>query len=111
MENCKNENRETLIRIRDEIYQYQNGEIKNDDGETLSIYDYFDDVLDFEYTISSRREYLGVTIWVALGGPSICIDTREKKLKLFWWSDYDDLYLDSDLCEEIDQIFEDFYNC
>lgn len=38
-------------------------------GEPTSLYDYFNDVLDYEFTINSDKTYKAVKIWVTLGGP------------------------------------------
>ena len=45
------ENRDYLLRVREEIEEYYNG-FENEDGEEVSLYDYLSDILDFEITIS-----------------------------------------------------------
>lgn len=111
MTNTKNENREHLENIRKELYVIQNGELINEENEPVSLYDYFEDVYDIEYRVDSQREYRGVSLMIACGGPNIYIDTRDHKIKLYWWTEYDEIYLDSSLCDEIDEIFEEYYNC
>ena len=104
------ENRDYLLRVREEIEEYYNG-FKNEDGEEVSLFDYLSDVLDFEITINSRMEYSSCKIWVALGGPNVWIDTAEREIKLAWGGERDSLYLESDICDEIDAYFEEIYNC
>ena len=48
------------------------GEIIDPDYcEQVTIYDYFNDCFDIEYTINSEGEYKGVRVMVACGGPNI----------------------------------------
>lgn len=76
-----------------------------------NLYEYFEDCFDIEYTIDSRGDYLGVCVWIAVGGPGIWVDTRERVVKLAWGSDRAEAYLTSDVVDEIDAIFEEYYNC
>lgn len=76
-----------------------------------NLYEYFNDCLDVEYTIDSRGDYIGVCIWVGLGGPNIWIDTRDRAVKLAWGSDRAEWGISSDIADEIDEIFEEQYRC
>lgn len=76
-------------------------------GEPCDIYDYIEQALDVEFTLDSRKNLIGVTLYVALGGPTVWIDTRREEVRCHWgfgdaWSG-----LDSDLCEAIAQYYED----
>lgn len=81
------------------------------DWEQMSLYDYFEDCLDIEYRVGSDKEYRSVRIMVACGGPNIFIDTASKAVELYWWTDRASFLLSSDVCEEIDQWAEEYYNC
>lgn len=81
------------------------------DLEQLSLYDYFDDVLDIEYRIGSDKQLRSVQILVTYGGPNIYIDTASKAVELYWWGDRASYPIDSEVCGEIDSIFEEIYNC
>ena len=105
-----NENRMMCKNIVDELTAIYNGEILNDDGEQITLYDYFCDVLDFEYTISSRKEYVSVKIWVTLGGPSIWIDTGDSYVRLAWGHSQEEYPLSYNIRDEIDNIFEEYYS-
>ena len=58
-----------------------------DCGETMSGFDYIEDVLDIQYIISSKKEFLGSRILVAFGGPNIWINTQTKTVEGYWWGD------------------------
>ena len=90
-----------------EIYE---GNATNDDGEQATMYDYFADPLDFEYTIAANGEYLGVRVYVALGGPNVWIDTRRGEIGGAWGSDRADRWLPREICDEIDEIFSEYCN-
>lgn len=105
----KNENRQHLERIREEIETYYDG--FEEDGEEKTLFDYLSDILDFEILIDSRMEYRTCKVYLTLGGPNIWIDTEARALKLAWWTEKEEIYLDSDICDEIDFYFEELYNC
>ena len=104
------ENFEYCKRIAEELEQYINGEISNDEGETLSLYDYFSDILDFDFIINSRLEYSAVKIYVALGGPTVWIDTYSRSVELRWGNEEASYYLTSDIIDEINDYWEEYYN-
>lgn len=81
------------------------------DWEQMSLYDYFSDCLDIEYRCGSDREYRSVCIMVACGGPNIYIDTAEKAVLLYWWTDRARYYLSSDAVEAVDEWAEEYWNC
>lgn len=103
------ENREYLLRVREEIEMYYNG--FEEDEEEKSLYDYLSEILDYEITIDSRMNYISCKVWITLGGPNVWIDTRERAIKLAWGNERDDVYLNSDICDEIDGYFEEIYTC
>lgn len=82
-----------------------------EEAEQLSLYDYFDDVLDLEYVVDSRKDYLSVRVFVTLGGPTAWIDTDTKSVECRWGSETGAFRLLSDVVNDIDDIFEEQYNC
>lgn len=105
------ENFEYCKRIADELEQYINGEITDEEtGETLSLYDYFSDVLDFEFIINSNFTYSAVKVYVTLGGPTVWIDTYSGSVELRWANEKSCYYLTSDIIDEINDYFEEYYN-
>ena len=70
-----------------------------------NVAEYLDEVLDYEYIISNKKEYLGSRILVAFGGPNIWIHTGTNQVKGYWWGDNDDPEYEDNLglneaCEE-----------
>ena len=55
-----------------------------DDWEQLGVYDYMEDVLDYDFRIDSQREFSGIRVFVTLGGPSCWIDTERRAVELRW---------------------------
>lgn len=80
-----------------------------DDYDSYTLYDWFNDCLDIEYTVSSDLDYKGVRVCVAWGGPSIYIDTMQKKVLLYWWTEYAEYELASEVVDEIDAVFNEYY--
>lgn len=85
-------------------------EAAEENGEAYDLYTYFADALDIEYTISSRGDFLGARIAVALGGPNIYVDTREGYVKGYWGTDRAEAWIPSEICEEINGIMEEYYD-
>lgn len=78
--------------------------------ENEELMDYIDDhALDIEYTISSNMDFLGAEIAVALGGPSVYINTRNKRVEAYWGGEEGSYPLDSDVCDELYAMFEEAY--
>ena len=104
------ENREYCKRIAEEIEQYYNGEMFDDNGNQLGLYDCFLDVLDVQYIINGDLSYRAVKLYITLGGPTVWIDTYTKTIELRWANESASYCLLSDLVDEIDVIWEDNYN-
>ena len=81
------------------------------DIEIADIGDYFDDFYDIDYVIGSDKKYKACRVLVAFGGPTIYIDTWEKEVQLFWWSDTAIADIPDELCAAIDELFEMVYEC
>lgn len=60
-------------------------DIENE-GE-FSAFDYLQNVLDIEYIVNSKGEYLGARVLVAFGGPNIWVDTRRMMVEGHWWGE------------------------
>ena len=81
------------------------------DLEAVSFYDYFEDALDIDYITNSRKEYKACRIMVACGGPNIYVNTWERKVELYWWTERAEFYLSSEACNAIDDWAEEYFNC
>ena len=94
------------------FYVMPDGEaIFEGDIEVADIGDYFDDFYDIDYVIGGDKKYKACRILVAFGGPNIYIDTWEKEVQLFWWSDTAIADIPDELCVAIDEFFEMVYEC
>ena len=103
-EERKNEDNETFC-------PHCGGMLELSELEAISIYDYFADALDTEYRIGGNKEYRSVCVMVACGGPNIYIDTATKNVELYWWTDRASYPLSLEAVNEIDNYFEDLFNC
>ena len=103
------ENRKYCKNIAEELTAIYNGTTLNEDGEQVTLYDYFSDVLDFEYTVNSDKTYKSVKVWITLGGPNVWIDTADSYVRLAWGTNREEYPLSFYVSEEIDNIFEEFY--
>ncbi len=97
----------------EEGYMIDNEFVSIDDMEQLSLWDYFDtdSIYDIKYTVDGRKEYCGVCLMIACGGPNIYIDTNSKCVELYWWGEDAKASMSSDLIAAIDAIWEEYYNC
>ena len=84
-----------------------------DETEELGLMDFFENCFDIEYRVSSKDcDYINsVKIMVACGGPNIYIDTATKNVELYWWTDSGKWSIDDDVCDEINELFNEFYHC
>ena len=105
-----NENRQYIENIRQELEDIYNGTAKNDDGEELSFWEYFEDVLDITYLTNIDKTYKAVILAVTLGGPNVYIDTYQGEIRLLWGNEKETIWLPSEICEQIDDVFEEYYN-
>ena len=93
------------------ISYHINGEITDEEtGEELSLFDYFSDVLDFEFIINRDLSYSAVKVYVTLGGPTVWIDTYTGSVELRWANEKSSYYLLSDTIDAVNDYFEEYYN-
>ncbi len=79
------------------------------DGEEISVFDYLQDVLEIEYIVNSKKDYLGARILVAFGGPNIWINTRTNTVEGFWWGDSAFFSFQDNI--GLDDALEEIYSC
>ena len=84
--------------------------VNTEDFETATLYDYFEtDIYNIDYIIDSYKEYKAVRVMIACGGPNVYINTWDKAVQLYWWSESGEWYIPSNVCEEIDNYWSDYY--
>ena len=93
------------------VHNIENGfpDELNDEDRTSAL-DYLQDVLDIEYVVSSKKEYLGARVLVAFGGPNIWINTRTKQVEGYWWGDKCILSYDNDEMD-LDGALSELFSC
>ena len=89
--------------VAEEVEAYYNGTAK-EDGEEVSLYDYFADALDYEVILTSNRTVKSVRLYVTLGGPTCWIDTEEHAVICHWGADQAEYPVDWGLCNELEEI-------
>ena len=89
--------------VAEELETYYNS-TANEDGEEVSLYDYFADALDYEAILTSQKTVKSVRIYVTLGGPTCWIDTEEHAVICHWGADQAECAIDWDLCNELEEI-------
>ena len=82
-----------------------------DDLEDYTVYDYFSDCFDIQWTLNSDFTYKAVRIMVACGGPNIYINTLSGDVELYWWTDSERYPMSTDVINAIDEYFEEYYEC
>lgn len=105
MDDFQKECDETVKRIAEELESLYNG---NEEGKNLQ--SYFDDYLDVDYVVNSRKEYRSASICIATGGPGIYIDTKDAMVKLYWGCTRSEAPFSYNVRNKIDSIFEEIYN-
>ena len=81
------------------------------DLESVSFYDYFENMLDIDFVTTREKQYKACRIMVAWGGPNIYINTWDKQVELFWWTESGRAYIDSNTCDAIDEWAEEYFAC
>ena len=71
---------------------------------------YFADALDIEYRVDSQLRYRGVIITVAVGGPTIYVDTCAGEVRGYWGSDMVTADIWRKTASAIDDACEEYYN-
>jgi hypothetical protein len=84
--------------------------LENHEGVHVSAYDYLSDVLDIEYIVNGKKEYLGARVLVAFGGPNIWINTRTQQVEGYWWGSQSICGYSNDEMG-LDDALQDLYNC
>ena len=98
--------------VDDDCYVLPDGEeVFENYIEPASLYDYFNDYLDVDYIVDCKKQYKAARILIAYGGPTIYIDTCDRQVQLYWWSDTATADIPMNICDEIDEFFEEIYNC
>ena len=91
------------------------GEYYTEDGEPTSPTTFISDSLDIEFTVNSRLEFKSATIWDAIGGPGVWIETNGDHGRVYgaWGSDRAEAFYHDDgaLSDAAEDLYETFKSC
>ena len=90
-------------------YHLSCGCVTDIDPDQLSLYDWFADVLDYEFTIDSTKDFRHGKIWVTLGGPNVWVDTETATVELRWGNESASFPIDYNARDELDEILREIY--
>lgn len=82
----------------------------DDLNENGTLSSYFDDYLDVNYVVDSKREYRSAIICIGWGGPNVYIDTEDAYVKLYWGNTQTKAPISYKVRDAIDSIFEEIYS-
>lgn len=85
------------------------GNVYDDEPETVSEQEYFDDVLDYEFVVNSDLSYNSVRVYVTMNGPTIWLDTETGCVELSAMSVRTRWGLSPDAKRMIDEYYEKVY--
>ena len=88
--------------------EWNEGRDVENEGE-FSAFDYIADVLDIEYIVNGKGEYLGARVLVAFGGPNIWVNTRTNTVEGVWWESRATASFTDNL--GLNDALEELWNC
>ena len=96
-----------------ELYIMPDGEEFCDrDVYSVDVFEWLgDSVYDVEYTIGRDKEYRGVRLMVACGGPNIYINTNSGDVEVYWWNESARYPMSKKVIDYIDSIYEELFAC
>ena len=109
------------IRQEKENYRYLESELEDlenaykqyQEGNTDAWFDYLSENMGEQYRVSSDGtgglSYDSVMITLAIGGPGVWLDTETRSLRLKWWSDEAEIGVSYDICDLVDEYYEEQY--
>lgn len=80
-----------------------------DNSETLTMFDWLEGALDWEYFIGADGDYRGAKVLVAFGGPNIYVNTRTKSVDLYWWNKTASWGISEFAAEELDNCLKELF--
>ena len=91
------------------------GEYYTEDGEPTSPTTFISDSLDIEYTVDSRLEFKSATIWDAIGGPGVWVETNGDHGRVYgaWGSDRAEAFYHDggELSDAAEELYDVLKSC
>ena len=101
MTNIEKELRSMMEDIRHDLKLAFDGELTNEDGEQVDIWEYLSDGLALDYRVDPDKTPTACRVWLALGGPNIWVDTETDSIHGAWGADRAEIYISSELSDAI----------
>lgn len=101
MTNTKEELRRRMQGIRHDLELAFEGDLKNEDGEPVDLWEYLADGLSLDYRVGPDKSPIACRVWLTLGGPNIWVDTETDSIHGAWGSDREEIYISSELSDAI----------
>ena len=71
-------------------------------------FDPLEDPLDILFFVNARKDYRGCEIALALGGPNVYLNTRNREVEVYWGGKKAVADVLSTVCDYIDEYMEDY---
>ncbi len=95
----------------DGYYYYHIGgeQIEETEVEPASLWDYIcnAEFYNTDYVLDSNKELQAVRLMITCGAPNVYINTWDKRVELFWWSESGEAYLPAEICEWITDVIRE----
>lgn len=111
MTNTKEELRRRMQGIHHDLKLAFEGELKNEDGEPVDLWEYLADGLARDYRVGPDKTPSACRVFLSLGGPNIWVDTETDSIHGAWGSDREEIYIDSELSDAILESMTLDWNC
>ena len=111
MTNTKEELRRRMQNIHHDLKLAFDGELKNEDGEPVDLWEYLADGLALDYRVRPDKNPTACRVWFTLGGPNIWVDTETDSIRGAWGSDREEVYISSELSNAILETMTSDWDC
>lgn len=68
-----------------------------------------DSMYNIDWVLDYNKEYEACRIMIACGGPNIYINTWDKCVELYWWTESGKAWLPSEVCDYIDDYMKELF--
>lgn len=85
-------------------------DVRDDEGNALSIGAWIEDSLDIEYRVSVDKVYRSAKVLISLGGPNTWIDTATQSVDVFWGTGASTYVLPEEFCEQLDTMLSEYWS-
>ena len=76
-----------------------------------SLLESLSDFLGVDESVDSQKQFKAARILITCGGPNIYIDSYSGEVQPYWWSERATAVIPAIICDEINEVFQEFYYC